>query len=139
MGRTTTTGNLQSHRTPNSWWSLGMAQGCHLVGTGSSAALVVTRIFKEARNLTLGVVTYPFNFEGRQEVNPMGSVMDLRQFLLDAPETCFYTCYDLILRAKDGTNHHLANLYEIGDVADVTSGGRILEMVNGPQIHGWKV
>ncbi|KAI5068426.1 hypothetical protein GOP47_0016771 [Adiantum capillus-veneris] len=64
------------------------------------------------------------------QVNPVDSVMDLRQFLLDAPETCFYTCYDLILRAKDGTKHHLADFYEIGDVADVTSGGCILEMVN---------
>ncbi|MCO5608325.1 hypothetical protein L7F22_062531 [Adiantum nelumboides] len=64
------------------------------------------------------------------QVNPVDSVMDLRQFLLDAPETCFYTCYDLVLRAKDGTNHHLADFYEIGDVADVTSGGCILEMVN---------
>lgn len=64
------------------------------------------------------------------QVNPVDSVMDLRQFLLDAPETCFYTCFDLILRAADGTKHQLADFYEIGDVADVTSGGCILEMVN---------
>eukprot|EP00250_Pteridium_aquilinum_P016315 c23046_g1_i1 orf=399-4781(+) len=64
------------------------------------------------------------------QVNPVDSVMDLRQFLLDAPETCFYTCYDLILRAGDGAKHQLADFYEIGDVADVTSGGCVLEMVN---------
>ncbi|KAH7444315.1 hypothetical protein KP509_02G073000 [Ceratopteris richardii] len=64
------------------------------------------------------------------QVNPVDSVMDLRQFLLDAPETCFYTCYDLILQVKDGAKHHLADFYEIGDVADVTSGNCTLEMVN---------
>jgi protein TIF31 len=42
------------------------------------------------------------------QVNPGDSVMDLRQFLLDAPETCFYTCYDLILNAADGVKYHLA-------------------------------
>jgi protein TIF31 len=57
--------------------------------------------------------------------------MDLRQFLLDAPETCFYTSYDLILIAADGTKHQLADFYEIGDVADVTAGGCSLEMVSG--------
>lgn len=79
---------------------------------------------------------YPMSVKGPSgehvelQVNPVDSVMDLRQFLLDAPETCFYTCYDLILRAADGSKHQLADFYEIGDVADVTSGGCILEMVN---------
>ncbi|MCI08325.1 clustered mitochondria protein-like, partial [Trifolium medium] len=31
------------------------------------------------------------------QLNPGDSVMDIRQFLLDAPETCFITCYDLLL------------------------------------------
>ena len=64
-------------------------------------------------------------------MNPVDSVMDLRQFLLDAPETCFYTSYDLILTAADGTKHQLADFYEIGDVADVTTGGCSLEMISG--------
>lgn len=64
------------------------------------------------------------------QVNPVDSVMDLRQFLLDAPETCFYTCYDLILIAADGSRHQLADFFEIGDVADVTSAGCLLEMSN---------
>ena len=67
-------------------------------------------------------------------MNPVDSVMDLRQFLLDAPETCFYTSYDLILTAADGSKHQLADFYEIGDVADVTTGGCSLEMVNG-EVH----
>ncbi|XP_027342540.1 cell division protein FtsZ homolog 1, chloroplastic-like [Abrus precatorius] len=35
-------------------------------GTGSGAAPVVARISKEAGYLTVGVVTYPFSFEGRK-------------------------------------------------------------------------
>lgn len=35
-------------------------------GTGSGAAPVVARLSKEAGNLTVGVVTYPFSFEGRR-------------------------------------------------------------------------
>ena len=35
-------------------------------GTGSGAAPVVAQISKEAGYLTVGVVTYPFSFEGRK-------------------------------------------------------------------------
>ncbi len=35
-------------------------------GTGSGAAPVVARMSKDAGNLTVGVVTYPFTFEGRR-------------------------------------------------------------------------
>ncbi|KAL5976011.1 hypothetical protein ACLOJK_020341 [Asimina triloba] len=62
-------------------------------------------------------------------LNPGDSVMDLRQFLLDAPETCFFTCYDLILHTKDGSSHHLEDYNEISEVADITTGGCSLEMV----------
>ncbi|MCO5548721.1 hypothetical protein L7F22_002182 [Adiantum nelumboides] len=82
------------------------------------------------------VVKGPSGEHVELQVNPLDFVMDLQQFLLDAPGTCFYTSYDLVLRAKDGTNHHLADFFKIGDVADVTSGGCILKMVNGPQIYG---
>lgn len=57
--------------------------------------------------------------------------MDLRQFLLDAPETCFYTCYDLILNSAEGVRYHLAEYLEIGEVADISAGGCSLEMING--------
>ncbi|KAH9321375.1 hypothetical protein KI387_016014 [Taxus chinensis] len=63
------------------------------------------------------------------QINPGDSVMDLRQFLLDAPETCFYTCYDLIMVMKDGSRYQLADYFEIGDVGDITTGGCSLEMV----------
>ncbi|GLC55875.1 Cell division protein FtsZ 1 [Pleodorina starrii] len=51
-----------------------MVQGADLVfitagmggGTGTGAASVVARISKEMGILTVGVVTYPFNFEGRR-------------------------------------------------------------------------
>jgi hypothetical protein len=35
-------------------------------GTGSGAAPVVAKLSREAGNLTVGVVTYPFMFEGRR-------------------------------------------------------------------------
>ena len=35
-------------------------------GTGSGAAPIVAQISKEAGYLTVGVVTYPFSFEGRK-------------------------------------------------------------------------
>lgn len=63
------------------------------------------------------------------QLNPGDSVMDVRQFLLDAPETCFFTCYDLVLHTKDGTAHHLEDYNEISEVADITSGDCSLEMV----------
>ncbi|KAF6141870.1 hypothetical protein GIB67_003241 [Kingdonia uniflora] len=63
-------------------------------------------------------------------LSPGDSVMDLRQFLLDAPETCFFTCYDLILQTKDGSFHHLEDHNDISEVADITTGGCSLEMVD---------
>lgn len=45
-------------------------------GTGSGAAPVVARMSKDAGNLTVGVVTYPFTFEGRrrtQQARAMGT------------------------------------------------------------------
>ncbi|RWR77799.1 clustered mitochondria protein isoform X4 [Cinnamomum micranthum f. kanehirae] len=63
------------------------------------------------------------------QLNPGDSVMDVRQFLLDASETCFFTCYDLILHTKDGLVHHLEDYNEISEVADITTGGCSLEMV----------
>ncbi|KAK6162889.1 hypothetical protein DH2020_002730 [Rehmannia glutinosa] len=63
------------------------------------------------------------------QLSPGDSVMDVRQFLLDAPETCFFTCYDLLLHTKDGSIHHLEDYNEISEVADITSGSCFLEMV----------
>lgn len=68
------------------------------------------------------------------QLSPGDSVMDVRQFLLDAPETCFFTCYDLILHTRDGTSHYLEDYNEISEVADITSGGCSIEMVAGMQI-----
>ncbi|KAA8515704.1 hypothetical protein F0562_018685 [Nyssa sinensis] len=63
------------------------------------------------------------------QLSPGDSVMDVRQFLLDAPETCFFTCYDLLLHTKDGSVHHLEDYNEISEVADITTGDCSLEMV----------
>ncbi|KAL6981662.1 hypothetical protein U1Q18_023287 [Sarracenia purpurea var. burkii] len=65
------------------------------------------------------------------QLSPVDSVMDVRQFLLDAPETCFFTCYDLLLHAKDGSVHQLEDYNEISEVADITTGDCYLEMVAG--------
>ena len=65
------------------------------------------------------------------QLNPADSVMDVRQFLLEAPETCFFTCYDLLLHTKDGLTHQLEDYNEISEVADITTGGCSLEMVAG--------
>uniref|UniRef100_A0A5B6Z148 Clustered mitochondria protein homolog n=1 Tax=Davidia involucrata TaxID=16924 RepID=A0A5B6Z148_DAVIN len=63
------------------------------------------------------------------QLSPGDSVMDVRQFLLDAPETCFFTCYDLLLHTRDGSVHHLEDYNEISEVADITTGDCSLEMV----------
>ncbi|KAM3265268.1 clustered mitochondria protein isoform X3 [Capsicum annuum] len=63
------------------------------------------------------------------QLSPGDSVMDVRQFLLDAPETCFVTCYDLSLHIKDGSVHHLEDYNEISEVADITTGDCFLEML----------
>lgn len=63
------------------------------------------------------------------QLSPGDSVMDVRQFLLDAPETCFITCYDLLLHTKESSVHHLEDYNEISEVADITSGSCFLEMV----------
>ncbi|WZZ81469.1 hypothetical protein YC2023_102041 [Brassica napus] len=63
------------------------------------------------------------------QLNPGDSVMDIRQFLLDAPETCYFTCYELLLRNKENESHHLEDYNEISEVADITTGGCSLEMI----------
>lgn len=62
------------------------------------------------------------------QVSPGDTVMDLRQFLSEAPETCFYTSYDLIMTTKEGVKYHLIDYIEVGEVTDVTGGGCLLEM-----------
>lgn len=46
-------------------------------GTGSGAAPVVAQISKEAGYLTVGVVTYPFSFEGRKRSLQAGALFSL--------------------------------------------------------------
>lgn len=43
-------------------------------GTGSGAAPVVAQLSKEAGYLTVGVVTYPFSFEGRKRSLQAGAI-----------------------------------------------------------------
>ncbi|KAK4341883.1 hypothetical protein RND71_037699 [Anisodus tanguticus] len=48
-------------------------------GTGSGAAPVVAQIAKEAGYLTVGVVTYPFSFEGRKRSVQAGSEVRMKE------------------------------------------------------------
>uniref|UniRef100_A0A161ZTQ0 Uncharacterized protein n=1 Tax=Daucus carota subsp. sativus TaxID=79200 RepID=A0A161ZTQ0_DAUCS len=57
-------------------------------GTGSGAAPVVAQISKEAGYLTVGVVTYPFSFEGRKRSLQAGAVFPF-------PSFCFLGYIDL--------------------------------------------
>ncbi|KAL2326480.1 hypothetical protein Fmac_025538 [Flemingia macrophylla] len=57
------------------------------------------------------------------------TVMDIKQFLLESKETCYVTCYDLLLRANDGSVHHVHDYNVISEVYDITKGGVFLEMV----------
>lgn len=50
-------------------------------GTGSGAAPVVAQIAKEAGYLTVGVVTYPFSFEGRKRSNQVIAIVIWCYFL----------------------------------------------------------
>ncbi|KAJ0988140.1 hypothetical protein J5N97_006496 [Dioscorea zingiberensis] len=63
------------------------------------------------------------------KLSPGDSGMDLRHLLLDVPETCFFTCYDLILHSKDGSVHQLEDYSEISETADITDGGCSIEMI----------
>ena len=48
-------------------------------GTGTGAAPVVARISKEQGVLTVGVVTYPFTFEGRRRGTQVGLILHQMQ------------------------------------------------------------
>ncbi|KAM7266178.1 hypothetical protein ACFE04_004075 [Oxalis oulophora] len=66
------------------------------------------------------------------QLTPEDSVLEIRQYLLQAPLTCFLTSYHLFLHTKDGSTHHLENFNLISDVANITTGGCSLEMVDAP-------
>ncbi|KAK8914116.1 Clustered mitochondria protein [Platanthera zijinensis] len=87
-----------------------------------------TKTEGESRLYPVSVKT-PVGEKLELQLSPGDSVMDIRQFLLDAPETCFYTCYDLVLHARDGSAHQLGDYSEISEVADISSGGCSLEML----------
>ncbi|GAB2292084.1 hypothetical protein Dimus_026331 [Dionaea muscipula] len=46
------------------------------------------------------------------QLNPSDYAMDVRQFLLNAPVTFFFTCYDLLVHTKDGAVDHLEEYSE---------------------------
>lgn len=58
-------------------------------GTGSGAAPVVAQISREAGYLTVGVVTYPFSFEGRKRSLQAGAIL---VFYLKLKENYFVVC-----------------------------------------------
>ncbi|XXG85431.1 hypothetical protein AAC387_Pa11g0508 [Persea americana] len=105
-------------------------------GTNSSRSLEPVSSVDSSATSNGDLGLYPISVKTKSEeklelqlLNPGDSVMNLRQFLLEAPETCFFSCYDLILHAKDGSVHHLEDYKEISEVADINVGGCSLEMV----------
>ena len=63
-------------------------------GTGSGAAPVVAQISKEAGYLTVGVVTYPFSFEGRKRTVQAGAIL-IFTFISKLYYLLFFILYDL--------------------------------------------
>ncbi|GAB4832619.1 hypothetical protein Ancab_006637 [Ancistrocladus abbreviatus] len=107
--------------------------------TGAKSEVKETESLKSAnpsKQVELHLYPVPVKTLGGEklelQLNPGDSVMDVRQFLLDAPETCFFTCYDLLMHAKDGSVHQLEDYNEISEVADITTGDCSLEMVAAP-------
>ncbi|KAJ8624144.1 hypothetical protein MRB53_032674 [Persea americana] len=104
-------------------------------GTNSSRSLEPVSSVDSSATSNGDLGLYPISVKTKSgeklelQLNPGDSVMNLRQFLLEAPETCFFSCYDLILHAKDGSVHHLEDYKEISEVADINVGGCSLEMV----------
>lgn len=62
---------LAFHPLPQAFITAGMGGG-----TGTGAAPVVARLSREAGVLTVGVVTYPFTFEGRRRGNQASDGVD---------------------------------------------------------------
>eukprot|EP00245_Coleochaete_scutata_P017072 TRINITY_DN81_c0_g1_i1.p1 TRINITY_DN81_c0_g1~~TRINITY_DN81_c0_g1_i1.p1 ORF type:complete len:1555 (-),score=405.34 TRINITY_DN81_c0_g1_i1:386-4762(-) len=73
----------------------------------------------------------PGGEEFELQVSPLDTPMELRQFLADAPETCFYTCYDLLLTGADGSKFHLFDDILVKEATDISAGGCILELISG--------
>ena len=69
-------------------------------GTGSGAAPVVAQISREAGYLTVGVVTYPFSFEGRKRSVQAGvSLVLLFSLVIDTFDNypSVYKCFVLMI------------------------------------------
>lgn len=68
-------------------------------GTGSGAAPVVAEIAKEMGALTIGVVTKPFQFEGRRRLNQANSAIEE---LSKAVDTLIVVSNDKLLQVRGG-------------------------------------
>ncbi|KAE8790598.1 clustered mitochondria protein [Hordeum vulgare] len=105
--------------------------------SSSSSSSVAATAYDHVTFVKEIAVTDPHDLDVLQarvvhKLSPGDNVIDVKQFLLDAPETCFYTCYDLILHTKDSSTHQLEDYNEISEIADISAGGCSLEMVAGP-------
>ncbi|CAI0379297.1 unnamed protein product [Linum tenue] len=70
-------------------------------GTGSGAAPVVAQISKEAGYLTVGVVTYPFSFEGRKRSLQASSAVEALEKLQKNVDTLIVIPNDRLLDIAD--------------------------------------
>jgi hypothetical protein len=71
-------------------------------GTGTGAAPVVARLSKDLGVLTVGVVTYPFSFEGRRRAGQVRAGQGLGLFAAKG-----LRCMPCCARGQPGPNHSL--------------------------------
>ncbi|KAG2425689.1 hypothetical protein HXX76_013531 [Chlamydomonas incerta] len=96
-----------------------MVQGADLVfitagmggGTGTGAAPVVARLSKELGILTVGVVTYPFNFEGRRRA---GQALEGIEALREAVDSVIVIPNDRLLDVA-GASTALQDAFALAD------------------------
>ncbi|KAF8065506.1 FTSZ1 [Scenedesmus sp. PABB004] len=81
-------------------------------GTGTGAAPVIARLAKDAGILTVGVVTYPFSFEGRRRA---GQAVEGIETLRRNVDTLIVIPNDKLLDAVSGTSTSLTDAFALAD------------------------
>eukprot|EP00882_Tetradesmus_deserticola_P005051 GHRQ01005322.1.p1 GENE.GHRQ01005322.1~~GHRQ01005322.1.p1 ORF type:complete len:491 (+),score=221.32 GHRQ01005322.1:194-1666(+) len=98
-------------------------------GTGTGAAPVIARLAKDAGILTVGVVTYPFSFEGRRRANQaVEGIETLRRNV----DTLIVIPNDKLLDAVSGSNTSLTEAFALADTVLRQGVGGISDMITIP-------
>eukprot|EP00878_Enallax_costatus_P006820 GHUV01007148.1.p1 GENE.GHUV01007148.1~~GHUV01007148.1.p1 ORF type:complete len:470 (+),score=103.36 GHUV01007148.1:308-1717(+) len=98
-------------------------------GTGTGAAPVIARLAKDQGILTVGVVTYPFSFEGRRRaMQAVEGIETLRRNV----DTLIVIPNDKLLDATNGTNTSLTEAFALADTVLRQGVGGISDMITIP-------